>query len=306
MRSLFFYIEAEHLKLRKEKVATFINLFDSHHISCHANKLLQGLTCPPKEISTGITALDDITYGLHVGELTVIASRPSTGQLALTLHIVNHVAGNNIPTLIFSNKHTPDTMLRCFIANNDELDIRTLYASKLTDSVLHKSSVAIAELSQKPIFIFYQNLLNQTMIESVSDDFASHYNDTVKLLIIDDLQGVLSDDTCMDTGADINSITRYLKQLALDKSYCVIALSQLDKQLELRNNKRPLHTDVIGSEVPQITDNLWLLYRDEIYNQHSHMKNIVDVNIVKQNQRRIGAVPIKYEPEHARFKSPLD
>lgn len=255
-------------------------------------------------IPTGFIKLDKILSGLHNGELIIIAGRPSMGKTALALNIAGNIALNfNLPIIIFSME-----------MSSDQLSIRILnYISCLNKFSFREKFLSLKDFLELKkivnnfyslkIFIDESINLNYDEIRLKSKKIISQYG-KLGLIIIDYLQLMSSIDFSNNRVMEISDISRNLKCLARELDVPVIAISQLNRSLEFRNNKRPIMSDLRESgSIEQDADVILFLYRDEIYNPETLDKGLVEILINKQRNGPTGVINLLFSDNNLRFNN---
>ncbi len=268
---------------------------------------------PPKTdvlgVPTGFRDLDNMTSGLEGGDLIIVAARPSQGKTALVMNIAEHVAvKQSLPVAIFSMEMATDQIARRLIAANSGVDLKTVReAWKVQDSDWPLISTALQQLGPSPMFIDDSSALSISGIRSrimrLVAEISDEHPDGLGLIVIDYIQLMSSDNLSADNrNAQIEEITRGLKQLAKELSVPVVALSQLNRNLESRPNKRPVMSDLRESgAIEQDADLIAFIYRDEVYNPESVDVGVAELIIGKNRNGALGTVRLKFDAPKTRF-----
>ncbi len=255
-------------------------------------------------IATGFTDLDSKTSGLHPGELVIVAGRPSMGKTAFALNIAEHVALElNKPVAIFSMEMGGTQLAMRLIGSVGRLNQHTLRTGKLEDDDWPRMVNALGRLNDAPIFIDETAALNSLELRSRARRL-HRQNDGLGLIIIDYLQLMSSpsNKASENRATEISEISRSLKALAKELQVPVMALSQLNRSLEQRPNKRPMMSDLRESgAIEQDADLILFIYRDEVYNPDSQDKGKAEIIIGKQRNGPIGQVMLTFRGEYTRF-----
>ncbi len=255
-------------------------------------------------IATGFTDLDRDTSGLQPGELVIVAGRPSMGKTAFALNIAEHVALElNKPVAIFSMEMGGTQLAMRLIGSVGRLNQHTLRTGKLEDDDWSRMTHALGRLNDAPIFIDETAALNSLELRSRARRL-HRQNDGLGLIIIDYLQLMSSpsNKASENRATEISEISRSLKALAKELQVPVMALSQLNRSLEQRPNKRPVMSDLRESgAIEQDADLILFIYRDEIYNPDSPDKGKAEIIIGKQRNGPIGKVILTFRGEYTRF-----
>jgi replicative DNA helicase len=255
-------------------------------------------------IATGFTDLDTMTSGLQPGDLVIVAGRPSMGKTAFSINIAEHVALEvNKPVAIFSMEMGGTQLAMRMIGSVGKLNQHTLRTGKLEDDDWSRMTHALGRLNDAPIFIDETAALNSLELRSRARRL-HRQNGELGLIVIDYIQ--LMSSTSSKGGenraTEISEISRSLKALAKELQVPVIALSQLNRSLEQRPNKRPIMSDLRESgAIEQDADLILFIYRDEVYNKDTPDKGRAEIIIGKQRNGPIGTVELTFRGEYTRF-----
>jgi replicative DNA helicase len=258
-------------------------------------------------IATGYTDLDRMTSGLQPGDLVIVAGRPSMGKTAFSINIAEHVALEvNKPVAIFSMEMGGSQLAMRMIGSVGRLNQHTLRTGKLEDDDWSRMTHALGRLNDAPIFIDETAALNSLELRSRARRL-HRQNDGLGLIVIDYLQLMSSPVTGKggeNRATEISEISRSLKALAKELHVPVIALSQLNRGLEQRPNKRPIMSDLRESgAIEQDADLILFIYRDEVYNPDSPDKGKAEIIIGKQRNGPIGSLALAFRGEYTRFEN---
>jgi len=248
---------------------------------------------------TGFSELDKITHGLHGGDLIVLAGRPSMGKTLLAMNIAEHLSINkNKSTLVFSLEMKKEQLIERSISSIARIETNLIRSGKLTNDDFHKITSIIPDLYNAKLFIHDNANL------SVSDLRAKCrriMRETKLSLIIIDYISLMTGEGENET-LRIANISRGLKLLARDLNVPIIAISQLNRSLEHRNDKRPCMGDLRQSgAIEQDADLILFIYRDEIYNKESKHKGIAEVIIAKHRNGSVGTINLVFNGQYCRF-----
>lgn len=257
-------------------------------------------------IATGFTDLDSMTSGLQPGDLVIVAGRPSMGKTAFSVNIAEHVALEvNKPVAIFSMEMGGSQLAMRMIGSVGRLNQHTLRTGKLEDDDWSRMTHALGRLNDAPIFIDETAALNSLELRSRARRL-HRQNDGLGLIVIDYIQLMSSPASKggENRATEISEISRSLKSLAKELQVPVIALSQLNRSLEQRPNKRPIMSDLRESgAIEQDADLILFIYRDEVYNADSPDKGKAEIIIAKQRNGPIGKVELTFRGEYTRFEN---
>ncbi len=252
-------------------------------------------------LSSGITELDEKTSGWQPGELIVLAARPSMGKTALALNFIEaSVMTQDKPSLVFSMEMPADALVMRMLSSIGRIDQGRLRNGKLTEEDWPKLEVAARKLKDKKLFIDDTAALTPNEIRARVRRIAREHGDPA-IIMIDYLQ-------LMHVGGsegrtqEISEISRSMKALAKEYSCPVVALSQLNRGVEQRPNKRPMNSDLRESgAIEQDADVILFIYRDEYYNEDSPDKGIAELIIGKQRNGEIGTCRAAFIGKYTRF-----
>jgi replicative DNA helicase len=259
-------------------------------------------------VPTGFADLDRMTSGLQPGDLIIVAGRPSMGKTAFSINIAENVAlDTNKPVAIFSMEMGGVQLAMRMIGSVGRLDQHTLRTGKLEDDDWSRMTHALGRLNEAPIFIDETPGLNSLELRSRSRRL-HRQNNGLGLIVIDYLQLMSSPLSGKGGGenraTEISEISRSLKALAKELHVPVIALSQLNRSLEQRPNKRPVMSDLRESgAIEQDADLILFIYRDQVYNPDSPDKGKAEIIIGKQRNGPIGSVGLAFRGEFTRFEN---
>ena len=255
-------------------------------------------------VPTGFADLDERTSGLQPGDLIIIAGRPSMGKTALALNITEHVALNaKMPVAVFSMEMGASQLALRMIGSVGRLDQHKLRTGRLAAEDWEKLSAALGRLSEAPILIDETPALNAIEVRSRARRLAKTYG-KLGLVVVDYLQLMQASTQGENRATEISEISRAMKSLAKELKVPVVALSQLNRSLEQRPNKRPVMSDLRESgAIEQDADVILFIYRDEVYNPDSQDKGVAEIIIGKQRNGPIGTVRLTFLGEHTRFEN---
>jgi replicative DNA helicase len=256
-------------------------------------------------VSTGFTDLDSKTSGLQPGDLIIVAGRPSMGKTAFSINIAETVALEGKPVAIFSMEMGGAQLAMRMIGSVGRLNQHTLRTGRLEDDDWSRMTHALGLLNDAPIFIDETPGLNALELRSRARRL-HRQNNGLGLVVIDYIQLMSSPagKGSENRATEISEISRSLKSLAKELQVPVIALSQLNRSLEQRPNKRPVMSDLRESgAIEQDADLILFIYRDEVYNPDTPDKGKAEIIIGKQRNGPIGAVNLTFRGEFTRFEN---
>lgn len=254
-------------------------------------------------IPTGYTEFDKLTAGLQAGELIVIAGRPSMGKSALAVNIAENAAiGAKVPTAIFSMEMPSQQLAFRMISSLGRVDQTHLRTGKFPDEDWSRINTAVQLMSDAPIFIDDSASLSPTEIRARARRLKREHG--LGLIVVDYLQLMQVHGSTENRATEISEISRSLKALAKELELPIIALSQLNRSVEQRTDKRPVMSDLRESgAIEQDADLIVFIYREEVYNQDTPRKGIADINIAKQRNGPIGDFPLTFVGRFTKFEN---
>ena len=253
-------------------------------------------------VPSGFTDLDAKTAGFQEGDLIIIAGRPSMGKTALALNIGQHVAIDlGMPVAVFSMEMGAEQLAMRLLGSVGRIDAHRLRTGRLTDEDWPKLSEAMERMHAAPLHIDETPALNALELRARARRMAREYG-KLGLIIVDYLQLMSASSVGENRATEISEISRSLKSLAKELRVPVVALSQLNRTVEQRTDKRPVMSDLRESgAIEQDADVILFIYRDEVYNPDSPDKGIAEIILGKQRNGPIGRVQLRFGGEHTRF-----
>jgi replicative DNA helicase len=253
-------------------------------------------------VPTGFVDFDDMTSGLQEGDLVIIAGRPSMGKTTFSMNIVEYAALKaDKPVLVFSMEMPAESLTMRMMSSLGRIDQHRIRSGNLTDDDWPRITSAVGMLSQSKMYIDDTPALTPTEMRSRARRVARKH-DGISLIMIDYLQLMQTSGKSENRTNEISEISRSLKALAKELNVPVIALSQLNRSLEQRHDRRPVMSDLRESgAIEQDADLIAFIYRDEVYNEDSPDKGIAEVIIGKQRNGPIGKVRLKFHGRYTRF-----
>ncbi len=249
-------------------------------------------------VRTGFYDVDRLTAGLQKGDLIVLAARPSMGKTAFALNIAEHVAvSEGLPVLVFSMEMGASQLALRMVGSLGRIDQSGLRTGNLKDHDWEKLAEAVDRLKNASIFIDETPALNSVELRARSRRMARQFGGTLGLIVVDYLQLMSGSSSGSDENraTEIGEISRGLKALAKELQCPVIALSQLNRSVESRNDKRPMMSDLRESgAIEQDADVIMFIYRDEYYNKDSKEPGIAEIVIGKQRNGPVGTVKLTF------------
>ena len=256
-------------------------------------------------VATGFDKVDDITTGLQKSDLIIIAGRPSMGKTAFALNIAQYAAlETNVPVAIFSLEMSKEQLSMRMLSAESRVDSQRLRKGFLGETDWPKLTAAAGRLSDAPIYIDDTPAI--TVIEMKAKARRLKTEAGLGLIILDYLQLMRGSSYRDSREQEISEISRSLKALAKEISVPIIAISQLNRKVEDRPNRRPMMADLRESgAIEQDADLIAFIYRDELYNksEDNPEKGIAEIIIGKQRNGPTGTVKLAFQEKYTRFEN---
>jgi len=255
-------------------------------------------------VRTGFYDLDRYTAGFQKGDLIVLAARPSMGKTALALNIAEHVAvREELPVLVFSMEMGAAQLAVRMVGSLGRIDQQHLRTGALRDDEWTRLTEAVDQLGKVSLYIDETPALNPAELRARARRMARQFGGTLGLIVVDYLQ-LMSGSSGSDENraTELGEISRGLKALAKELQCPVMALSQLNRSVETRNDKRPLMSDLRESgAIEQDADVIMFIYRDDYYNKVSKEVGVAEVIIAKQRNGPVGTIKATFLKHFTRF-----
>jgi len=256
--------------------------------------------------STGYKDIDSKLQGLQDGDLIIIAARPSMGKTALSMNIVeNFVLNKDITAgvLVFSLEMPAESLTTRLLASNAKIDQQKVRSASMNQGDLKKFMESSSKLKDLPLYIDDSSMLSPMELRARARRIARQEPNGLSLIVVDYLQLMQIPTSQENRVNQISEISRSLKMLAKELNVPVIAVSQLNRAVEQRPNKRPIMADLRDSgAIEQDADVILFIYRDEVYNEDSEDGNKAEIIIAKQRNGPIGKVNLTFLKEFTRFE----
>ena len=257
--------------------------------------------------STGFKDLDNKLQGLQKGDLVVVAGRPSMGKTSFAMNIAENVLlddDSNGAVLIFSLEMPGESLTTRLLSGMTKLNQQNVRSGMLKDDELRILLQQSEKLKNMPLWIDDSSILSPMELRAKSRRLARTEKDGLSLIVVDYLQLMQLPLSIENRVNQISEISRSLKSLAKELNVPVIALSQLNRAVEQRPNKRPIMADLRDSgAIEQDADVILFIYRDEVYNEDSEQGNKAEIIIGKQRNGPIGTVNLTFLKEFTRFEN---
>ena len=254
-------------------------------------------------VPTGFTYLDKMTAGLHPGELTIVAARPSMGKTAFSLNLAQHIALKAKKTVAyFSLEMSQQAVMMRILASEARINAKDIRSGRLSDAAWPKLIHAAGQLSESKLFIDETSGVSPLEIRSRARRLKAQHG--LDCIIIDYLQLMKLKEKVESREREVSEISRTLKALAKELQVPVIALAQLNRGVEGRTEKRPMLSDLRESgSIEQDADVIMMLYRDDYYDKDDpDKKGHAEVIVGKQRNGPTGTVKMVFEAEFGRFR----
>ncbi len=255
-------------------------------------------------LASGYIDLDKMTLGWQKSDLIIIAGRPSMGKTAFAMNLVEHsILHNNDPVLVFSLEMPAESLIFRMISSIGKIDQTKIRTGDLTEENWPDFNQAVAKLKDTPLYIDDSVGLSPMEIRARARRIAREHGE-LGMIVVDYLQLMQIKGTKENRVGEISEISRSLKLLAREFDCPVIALSQLNRGLEHRPDKRPVMSDLRESgAIEQDADVIIFIYRDEVYNEDTPEKGIAEINISKQRNGPIGKLRLSFNGKYTRFEN---
>jgi len=259
---------------------------------------------PITGMPTGYHDFDEMTSGLQASDLVIVAGRPSMGKTILAMNIAEHVAiKSKVPVLVFSMEMPGESIVMRSLSSLCRIDQLRIRTGKLADEDWPRISSTVSMLSDAPLFIDDAPALSPVELRARARRLAKEHGQ-LGLIVIDYLQLMQVPGNIENRTAEISEISRSLKALAKELRVPVIALSQLNRSLEQRADKRPIMSDLRESgAIEQDADLVVFIYRDEVYHDNSPDKGTAEIIIAKQRNGPIGKVRLTFLGQYTCFEN---
>ena len=256
--------------------------------------------------STGFKDLDAKLQGLQNGDLIIVAARPSMGKTALSMNIVeNFLLNKEVEggVLAFSLEMPAESLTTRLLASNAKIDQQKVRSASMNQNDLKRFMESSSKLKDLPLYIDDSSMLSPMELRARARRIHRQEPNGLSLIVVDYLQLMELPSSTESRVNQVSEISRSLKMLAKDLNVPVIALSQLNRAVEQRPNRRPVMSDLRDSgAIEQDADVILFIYRDEVYNEDSEEGNKAEIIIGKQRNGPIGKVNLTFLKEFTRFE----
>lgn len=254
-------------------------------------------------IPTGFSEMDEKTAGLQRGDLIVVAGRPSMGKTTLAMNIAENAAiAHRVPTAIFSMEMSAEQLSFRMIGSIGRVNQSHLRTGNLTDEDWSRIDSAVSIMSDAPLFIDDAPALSPTEVRARARRLKREHD--LGLIVIDYLQLMEVAGTKENRATEISEISRSLKALAKELKVPVVALSQLNRSVEQRTDKKPVMSDLRESgAIEQDADLIVFIYRQEVYEPDTPRRGVADIIIGKQRNGPVGEFRLTFLGEFTKFEN---
>jgi len=257
-------------------------------------------------LSTGYPPIDEILDGFHPGELIIVAARPGMGKSSLALNIAENIgvkgADENNGVIVFSLEMSREEVAQRILCANARIDGHQLRRGQLSDDDWKELPLAADRLSRAPIFIDDTAALSVAALRAKTRRLMARHEE-IKLIIVDYMQLMTADGRQENRQIEITRISQGLKQIAREFKVPVVCLSQLNRALETRADKRPIMADLRESgSIEQDADVICFIYRDDKYNPEPADKNTAELIVAKQRNGPTGKLDFLFFEQFMRFE----
>ena len=258
-------------------------------------------------LSTGFVDLDNLTTGLHGGELVIIAGRPSMGKTALAMNIAESCAvDQNKAVAIFSMEMGSEQIVTRLLGSVAKVDQQKMRTGKMDDDDWAKIANGLGRLNEAPLFIDEGSALNSYELRARARRLDRSTEGGLGLIVVDYIQlmSPLGGPQGENRATEISEISRSLKSLAKELNIPVVALSQLNRNVDSRPDKRPQMSDLRESgAIEQDADVIMFIYRQVVYSKDPADEGIAEIIVAKQRNGPIGDIKLTFVGEHTRFEN---
>ncbi len=253
-------------------------------------------------VPSGFYDLDALTAGFQSSDLIIVAARPSMGKTALCLNVAQYVAvEHKLPVALFSLEMSKEQLVQRMLCSQAEIDANRLRTGFLQANDWQKLARAMGHLGEAPIFIDDSAVVSALEIRAKCRRLKAEHK-SLGLIIVDYIQLMQGRKATDNRVQEVSEISRSLKTLARELNVPVIALSQLSRAVESRQNKRPMLSDLRESgSIEQDADIVMFIYRDEYYNPDTEHRGEAEIIIAKQRNGPTGTVELLYQASITRF-----
>lgn len=256
-------------------------------------------------LATNFTELNNKTQGLQNGDLIIVAARPSMGKTTFAMNLVESILfQHNLPVVVFSMEMPSESIVIRLLSSWATINQSRLRSGQLYEDEWAVLMSAVEHMKDKKLYIDDSTALPPSEVRSRCRRIAKDNDGKLGLVVVDYLQLMKIPSMGDNRVGEISEISRNLKSLARELNCPVVALSQLNRSLENRPNKRPIMSDLRESgAIEQDADLIMFIYREEVYKEDTDAKGQAEIIIGKQRNGPIGTVRLAFEGQYTRFKN---
>lgn len=255
-------------------------------------------------LSTGFSKVDELTLGFNAGDLIILAARPSMGKTTLAVNFIEEIAINQcLPSLFFSLEMSQDQIMQRLVASVGRVDYKRVRNGQLEPTDWPRITSALSRSSEGKVYIDDTPSLNMNQIRARARRIKQKHG--LSFIVVDYLSIMkLPKEFATDTVKGVGENANQLKALGKELGVPVLVLSQLNRAVETRPNKRPMSSDLRESgAVEQAADIIMMLYRDVVYDQGTQHPDIAELIITKSRNGELGTVCLESDLSRIRFNS---
>ncbi len=259
-------------------------------------------------IRSGFYDFDALTQGLNRGDLIVLGGRPAMGKTSISLNIALNIAErNSFPVCIFSLEMSKEQITYRLMSMDSGIESGRLRTGRLQQDEWPVLAKSIENIGRRKIYINDKSSISIKEIQDICSTIKDQSkNKKLGLIVIDFLQLMELDQTSLDLSRDdeLTKITIKLKKLAIELDVPVLVTSQLEREIERRNNKRPMLSDIRDTTALEgFADLITMIYRDEYYEPETEDRGITELITCKHRNGPVGTVKLLFEPQFTRFRN---
>ncbi len=254
-------------------------------------------------VATGFSDLDSRTAGLQKSDLVIVAARPSMGKTAFAINMAEHAVMSGGSVLVFSMEMPSEQIVMRMLSSLGRIDQTRLRTGELQDDDWSRFTGAVSQLRDKRLYVDDTPALTPGEVRARARRISRESNG-LDMIVVDYLQLMRTAERSESRAGEISEISRSLKALAKEMRCPVVALSQLNRALESRPDKRPMMSDLRESgAIEQDADVILFIYRDEVYNEDTDEKGVAEIIIGKQRNGPIGKVRVQFTGNLTKFEN---
>ena len=258
---------------------------------------------PVTGLRTGYGDIDRKTAGLQNSDLIVVAARPSMGKTSFALNLVSNIGiRNQKPCLLFSLEMSKEQIAQRVLCSEAMIDTELMRNGNLSQDDWDRIGTTMEKLAKSPIYVNDTPGIKTVELKAIAKQVNESLEEGLALIVVDYLQLISSVASVQNREQAISDISRTLKGLAKELNVPVIALSQLNRSLESRGDRRPIMSDLRESgSIEQDADIVMFLYRDSVYNKDTEDKALTELNFAKHRNGSTGVVQLRFIGKHTTF-----